>query len=141
MFLITVKCDNPDRFEIPGVYFDFTIFIESDVEFYSLQAAGNSIQLSALSVGLSSLGYDNNGIIIYNNGSEFLAFDRTCPHDFPTSIAVNSEGAGSAKCPECGSIFMFPALGFPPSGSPSKYPLKEYKTIFSSVSGALRVFN
>lgn len=141
VFLTALKCDNPDRFEIPDVYLDFTINIQTDVEFYSLQSAGNSKEISAQSVGKLTLGYANSGVIVFNNGDEFYAFDRTCPHDYPTSVAVSSDGTGSAECPSCGSIYLFSALAYPAMGSPSRYPLKEYRTEYFSGSGFLRVFN
>jgi nitrite reductase/ring-hydroxylating ferredoxin subunit len=142
VFLISVKCDNPDQFEIPGVYLRFSINIDNDVEYYGLQAAGSSMEITAQAVGITSLGYDNNGVIVFNNGGdEFYAFDRTCPYEFPESIAVNTEGAGSAKCPKCGSIYIFSALGIPADGSPSKYGLKEYRTEYNVATGSLLVYN
>jgi hypothetical protein len=137
--LLFMKCDTPDRFEIPAVYLDFTIRVSSDVQFYDLTIPGLSMEIDAQMVGLPSLGYDNNGLIVYNNGDLYYAFDRTCPHDFPGSIPVNGDGTTSAKCPECSSVYLFPAFGVPTDKSVSKYPLKEYRT--SYMNGILRVYN
>ena len=141
MTLILVKCDNNEKSQIPVVFIDFSINIQQDVEYYNLQAAGNSQIIDATSVGLISVGYDNNGIIIYNAGDAFHAFDRTCPHEFPVSIAVDCDGGGSAECPECGSIYVLPSLGVPAQGSPSKFPLKEYRVEYFSATGVLHVYN
>ena len=138
---LLLSCEPADRFEIPGVYVDFSINIINDVEYFALQSPGNSQEISGRSVGFSTLGYDNNGIIIFNNGGEFYAFDRTCPYDFPTSIAVDSDGGGSATCPECNSTYLFSAIGSPVAGSLSKHPLKQYKTSPLTSSGWLRVYN
>lgn len=139
--LTAIKCENPDPFEIPSVYLDFTINISNDVEYYGLQAAGNSKQISAQSVGKASLGFKNNGVILFNNGDEFYAFDRTCPFEYPESVAVVSDGAGSATCPKCESVFLFSAMGVPAMGSAAKYPLKEYRTKYYNSSGVVHVFN
>ena len=141
VLISAVKCDSPDPFEIPDVYINFEINIQNDVQYYSLQSAGNSIEVDKRTAAVTALGYDDNGIIIFNNGGEFYAYDRTCPHEFPTSVAVDGNGGGSAECPTCNSVFLLSALGYPALGSAAKYPLKEYRTEFNTTTGYLRVFN
>jgi nitrite reductase/ring-hydroxylating ferredoxin subunit len=139
--LVFVTCDDPDSFELPGVYINFSINIKTDVQYYSLQAASNSMNIDAQMVGVSTLGYDNNGVILFNSGNDIHAFDRTCPYDFPVSVQVSSDGS-VAVCPTCGSVFLLTATGAIPSAdSPAKYPLKEYNTNYFSATGALQVSN
>lgn len=141
LLLTAISCEQSDPFEIPSVYLDFAVNIQNDVEYYSLQSAGNSKQITAQAVGKTTLGYKNNGVILFNNGGEFYAFDRTCPYEFPDNAIVETDGAGSAECPVCGSIFLFSAIGMPAMGSPAKYPLKEYRTEYFPGSGVVRVYN
>ena len=140
---LLARCDNKDPFEFPVVYLDVTINISTDPEFMVLAGAGNSIELTKHPNGDNSIGYDNNGIIVYNTGYDldpYYAFDRTCPHDLPESIAVESNG-NSATCPQCGSVYVFPSDGQPAIGSVSKYYLKKYKTYFNPNTGELRITN
>lgn len=139
-FLLLVTCDKPDPFEIPGVYLDFSINIMSDVEYFNLQAAGNSKNITAQAVGQVSLGYNNNGVIVYNGGDRFYAFDRTCTYEFPVNVRVEATGS-SAKCPGCESVYVLPSMALPSQGSLSKHPLKEYRTQYNSSTGWLRVYN
>ncbi len=92
-------------------------------------------------LGVLNLGYNNNGVIVYNAGGEFYAFDRTCPYDYPVSIIVESDQSSTATCPECGSIFVLPSLGNPTVDGPATFPLKEYKTLYNPNNGDLTVFN
>ncbi|MBN1118785.1 MAG: hypothetical protein JXA77_16355 [Bacteroidales bacterium] len=134
-----VRCNNEDPFEFPLVYLNASINIFTDPEFISLIAPGNSLEITHHPNGDASIGYNNNGIIVYNSGDDkepFYAFDRTCPHDLPASVAINSNGS-SATCPECGSQFVFPSEGQPSIGSASKYYLKKYKTYYNPNTGDL----
>lgn len=143
LIVFLVRCDNKDRFEFPVVYLDVNINIFTDPEFIDLTGAGNSVELTHHPNGDKSIGYDNNGIIIYNTGYDqelFYAFDRTCPHDLPESVAIESNG-NSATCPKCGSVYVFPSEGQPAIGSVSKYYLKKYKTYFNPNTGDLKITN
>ncbi len=140
VFLLLTTCDKPDPFEIPGVYLDFSINPLTDVEFFDLQAAGSSANITAQSVGEVSLGYNNNGVIIFNGGDRYYAFDRTCTYEFPVNVRVEATGS-SAKCPECGSVYVLPSMAFPAQGSLSRHPLKEYRTQYNPSTGWLRVYN
>ncbi len=136
-----VSCEKGDNFQLPGVNIDFTLSIYGDVEFYSLQVAGNSMVITADMLGLTSLGYDNNGIIVYNSGSGFFAFDRTCPNCYPSSYAIESDGGSYGECPNCGSGFLYTTGGTPTTGSESKYALQDYYAVYYSNSGTVRVYN
>ena len=141
--LTLTNCRRDDGDVIPDVYINFTINIYSDPEFIELKIPGNSEVVSHTSVGKTSLGYDDNGVIIYNTGEGFFAFDRTCTHDFPDeSVAVELVSHGSTvKCPVCGSVYVLPSDGLPTLDGPAIYPLKNYSTYFNPNTGQLQVYN
>jgi nitrite reductase/ring-hydroxylating ferredoxin subunit len=85
-------------------------------------------------------GFDGNGIIIYNGGDDFYAYDRTCPYDYEVnglSVKVKIDFT-IATCPKCGTIYSLSASGTPASGV-GRYPLKNYRTSFDG--RFLRVWN
>ncbi len=132
--LLQYACNNEKNDVIPDVLVDFYIDL-NDPEFFNLNAIGNFVYInrSTNNMGYKASGFDDNGIIIYRSqNDEFIALDRTCPHDYildGSSIAVDAEGI-YAECPECGSTYALPSFGTPVSG-PSKYPLKMYRTSFN----------
>jgi Rieske Fe-S protein len=142
-FILILGCRKDDGDVIPDVYVNITINILTDPEFVELKAPGNSEIVTHSSVGLTSLGNNDNGIIIYNAGDGFYAFDRTCTHDFPgESIAVELVDHGStAKCPVCGSVYVLPSDGLPTLDGPAIYPLKNYSTYYNPNTGELQVYN
>ncbi len=129
-----ISCNKEENDVIPNVIVDFYIDLNDPV-FFDLNAIGNHVLVNASTnnMGIYAAGYDNNGIIIYRaQADEFLAYDRTCPHDYAInnqSIAVNIDGI-YAECPVCKTLFALPSFGTPTSG-PSKYPLKVYRTSFN----------
>jgi hypothetical protein len=44
-----------------------------------------------------------------------------------------------AECPECSSKYVLPNLAFPTENSLSKYPLRQYKTLFDGIT--IHVYN
>ncbi|MGM0463492.1 MAG: Rieske (2Fe-2S) protein [Bacteroidota bacterium] len=128
------SCKKQKNDVIPDVTVDFYIDL-TDPEFFDLNAIGNHVLVNynTNNLGYKASGYDNNGIIVYRSQTdEFIALDRTCPHDYVldgTSIAVNVDGI-YAECPLCKSTYALPSFGTPTSG-PSKYPLKMYRTSFT----------
>jgi hypothetical protein len=90
--------------------------------------------------GDATIGYDNNGIIIYNNGDMFYAFDRTCPNDLPSSVPISCDGS-LATCPVCKSVYVLPSEGLPSTGSLAKYYLKSYYTSYNKNTGVLHISN
>ncbi len=119
---------------------NFMINVNTDAEFISLQVAGNSKEIFYNTVGASSLGYDNNGLIVYNHGGGFYVFDKTCTYDFPESVAVDLNGS-KAVCPKCGSVFILPSIGAPAEGGLARHSLKEYRNSFNPNTGTLHVYN
>ena len=145
-FLFTcflISCSKEKNDVIPDVYIDFYISL-NDPLFFDLAVPLNSVYVNASTnnMGSKAAGYDNNGIIIFRSQEyEFLAFDRTCPHDYAVnglSIQVNKDMI-YALCSECKSKYALPNFGTPLSGSVSRYPLKNYKTSFDGVN--VRVWN
>ena len=134
-------CEKYEKHPIPSVFVNFSINLLYDPEFIHLQAQNNSQVITNNTLGILSLGYNNNGIIIYNAGFEFYAFDRTCPYDYPQSVIVESNGSNTATCPECGSVYVFPSMGAPTLDGPATFPLKEYKAYYNPNTGDLNVFN
>lgn len=128
------SCNKQENDVIPDVTVDFHIDL-NDPEFFDLNAIGNHVLVNynTNNLGYKASGYDNNGIIVYRSQlDEFIALDRTCPHDYVrdgSSIAVDVDGI-YAECPLCSSTYALPSFGTPVSG-PSKYPLKMYRTSFN----------
>ena len=139
LFLLTVNCNDPNRFVFPYVYMDASINIDTDPEFASLRIESNAMQVLNHPNGGTSLGYDNNGIIIFHGVDRFYAFDRTCPNDLPQSVAVELKDNSTAVCPVCKSVFVLPSEGQPAIGSVSKYFLHQYSTYYSG--GVLQIYN
>jgi len=116
---------------IPDVYVNFTLDL-NDPQFVNLTAIGSdTVNARTNNWGSSAAGFDGNGIIIYNGGDYFSAYDRTCPHDYAVnqlSVKVIIDFT-IASCPKCGTTYSLAASGTPASGI-GRYPLKNYSTNF-----------
>jgi hypothetical protein len=142
LIFLSSSCEKSKQQPIPNVYVSFNINILTDPQFLMLQAQGNSMIINFSDLGLTTLGYDNNGIIIYNSGAdEFVAYDCTCPYDYPSSIKVKTDGGSIATCPKCKSIYFLQSYGMPSSDGPSNYSLKDYRTSYNPNTGTLYVHN
>ena len=142
IFLLLISCDNKIADPIPDVYFSIELNIKAETQFFYLNTQDNAMEISARQVGVSYLGYDNNGIIIYNAGSGiFYAFDRTCPNEIPNSVVTSLTSNNIATCPVCKSQYVLPSEGAPANGSVSQYYLKRYKTSYNANTGVLYVYN
>jgi len=143
LIIISASCKPEEQHPVPDVYVNFSINLSDDPEFYILRSQGTSVIITSSTIGAYSLGYDDNGIIIYNAGSEeFYAFDRTCPFDLPESVAIEIDGSGTfGTCPRCSSIYIFSGMGLPGTGSSSNWPLKSYTTSYNPNTGDLFVSN
>jgi len=131
-FLITMPaCRKAKNDVIPDVYVNFVLDL-ADPEFVNLTTIGcDTVDARTNNWGYSAAGFDGNGIIIYNNGESFYAFDRTCPHDYSVnglSVPVKADFT-VAVCPRCGTTYSLSASGTPASGV-GRYPLKNYKTSY-----------
>jgi hypothetical protein len=141
LVILSFSCTKEKEQIIPTVYVSFSINIQTDPTFIQLQALGNSYIVRYYDINnANTLGYNNNGIIVYNNGDIFYAFDCTCPYDFPKSVAVTTDAA-IAECPVCHTRYVLPSSGLPDIEGPGVYPLKEYRTSYNINTGELSVFN
>jgi hypothetical protein len=139
---LSLSCEKAIQQPIPNVYVSFTINILSDPEFIMLQAQGNSIIITNNTIGAQTLGYNNNGVIIYNAGGDsFFAFDCSCPFDYPNNFKVTTDGDGVAFCPKCKSQYVLQSSGIPTTAGPATVPLKEYKATYNPNTGDLSVYN
>ncbi|MBN1415091.1 MAG: hypothetical protein JW973_08335 [Bacteroidales bacterium] len=108
---------------------------------YNLSPASSLIVTSQM-VSTVSLGYDNNGIIVYRDISEFYAYDRTCPYHIEKSIAVEiSDNPLYAECPVCHSKYQLWFNGFPTDSGPARNPLKSYHVTYYPNSNTLHIYN
>jgi hypothetical protein len=120
-FLVTFSCKKETTApEIPYVYVNF-----------SLNPNGTQyLQLNSVN-GWETVTGGYNGILIFRKSlNEFSAFERACPYDPLASgaqIKVDISGI-TCSCPICGSKYIM-IDGTPYSG-PSRYPLKQYTTIY-----------
>ncbi len=140
LYVLANACETEKQKIIPHTYVNFSIRLD-DPQFITLSSIGNAVVITSSYDGSNSAGYDNNGIILYRaSQDEFYAFDRTCTYDVEKSIAVEIDDSGiMAVCPECGSIYVLPNIGFPTKESPSKYALHQYQTSFDGLN--VHVFN
>ncbi len=122
---------NSEIDDIPVVYVDIQIDL-NDPNYNNLRAIGNFVYITG---GV-------NGIILYRKSfDEFNAFERTCPHDPDCGKVFADEINLIAKdtiC--CGSEFTLMINGAVSKG-PSKFPLREYSTIYNKNSNILWITN
>lgn len=128
---------------IPDTCVNFYIPLENDIQFFDLTAPGNSVIINSYTNnwGACAAGFDNNGIIVYNSGDGYYAYDRTCPYCYKEgnlSIAVKIDGV-YAVCPQCGTNYALPSYGTPTKPGPGQYMLKNYRTQLSG--NGLHVWN
>ena len=126
-----VSCTKAKNDVIPDVYVNFTLDI-NDPEFINLTAIGSdTVDANTNNWGTGAAGFNGNGIIVYNGGDAFYAFDRTCPHDYAVNglnVKVKIDFT-IATCPVCGTTYSLSASGTPATGV-GRYPLKNYRTSF-----------
>ena len=142
LFLMNSSCSDSERGSIPNTIVNFSINLSTDPLYSELRIEGNALKISAGDAGVVSLGYDNNGILIYNAGNnKFTAYDCSCPHDYPTSVSVNLTSNNIAECPTCKSRYVLASMALPSADSPSKEALKNYRVTYNPNTGILSVFN
>ncbi len=109
----------------PLPYTNVNINIQPNSPLYpSLNTVGGFAMLTA--------NYPSRGVIVYRlSSSQFLAYERTCPHDADaccnqdtcTRLVVESSGLEVID-PCCGSKFLI--IDGSVASGPSNYPLKQY---------------
>ena len=96
----------------------FSIQINTNLPTYSnLQFPSNAVKINQANVGIR-------GIIVFNTGTGFRAFDGACPNQVVATCSTLTLSGINATCPCDSAVYsLFTAQ------SPGKqYPLKEYRT-------------
>ena len=130
LILISGCSENNTRSNNPFLPdYAFSISIDTNLPLYSsLQFAGNVMIIDQPNAGIR-------GIILYNSGSGYLAYDAACPNQFLASCSTLKLTGIEITCP-CDdakySIFNGTSPGL-------QYPLKQYRT---EVNGKIiKIFN
>lgn len=109
--------------------YNFSIEVNTNLPLY------NNLQFPSNAVKVFQANAPGNGIIIFNTGSSYVAFDGSCPNQAISSCSSLTINGIEAVCPcddAAYSLFTGQSPGL-------KYPLKQYRT---EVSGSvIRVFN
>jgi len=108
--------------------YTFTLDINTNLPLYSsLQFPGNAVYISQGNAGVR-------GIIVFNTGSGYNAFDAACPNQALSSCSTMEISGTNAICPcDEESYNLFTGLGN------LDYPMKRYRT---EVNGTIvRVYN
>jgi nitrite reductase/ring-hydroxylating ferredoxin subunit len=125
-------CDkNKDHDEIPFAYVNFRIYPNSTF-YWRLNSPQGWEYITAEK--------PSRGIIVYRlSMTEFMAYERTCPHDplvAESKIEVEASSI-TAACPVCESKYIL--LDGTPFQGPARRPLKQYRTNYDGNS--LHIFN
>ena len=84
-------------------------------------------------------GYANHGIIVTPYGSDYYAYDATCPKDITHAVNVNDDGTMTAYCPKCKITYnVRKDDGYSTDGS---LRLKQYRAYSSSDNIRLFITN
>lgn len=122
-----VRQNNPNLLNI-----QFDIVLNLNFPQYSqLNFAGNAIYVGGQGIG-------NDGIIVVNTGSGFVAWDASDPNEFPsncTRLQINGLTA-SSTCPSPNSYSLVTGQ---PLEDGLQFPLLSYRV--SPSDGSVRVFN
>lgn len=94
-----------------------------------LNYAGNAVWINSGSSGI-------NGIILFNAGGSYLAWEATCPNQIPQNCSVLEISEPNVLCP-CDNVTYSLYTGL--SNADLRYPLMQYRT---EVTGnVIRIFN
>lgn len=110
--------------------YSVNVEINLNLPLYSdLNYAGNAVLITQGSAGI-------NGIILFNTGSGFLAWEATCPNQIPTTCSRLEISVPNAICP-CDDVEYSLFTGQP--NTTLQYGLLQYRT---EVNGnVVRIFN
>ncbi len=118
--LVSLGCSK-DRVNNNNPYLanlSFSVQVNMNLPLYSnLQFAGNSVKVNETNVG-------NRGIIVFNTGSGYVAFDGACPNQALSSCSTLTLNSSTATCP-CDDAIYSLYNGQAPG---QQYPLKQYRT-------------
>jgi hypothetical protein len=136
--ILPLNCEKESCDVVPDTFVNLSL----NMILFNL-APTQSLILTSNMAGVTSLGYNNNGIIIYcNSENEYFAYDRTCTYDIRESIPVETiDNFMFAECPRCSSRYLLEYSGFPTEQSVSKCPLKQFRTSFNPNTNILYIYN
>ncbi len=136
--IIPLNCEKETCDVVPETYVNLSL----NMIIFNL-APTKSLIITNTMAGVASLGYNNNGIIIYcNNEDEYFAYDRTCTYHIDESTAVETvDNFMFAECPRCSSRYQLWYSGFPTEQSISQCPLKQFRTTFNPNTNMLYIYN
>lgn len=134
--LFFTSCQKDAYTPLPFVEVNIQIFPNS-TQYYELNSLGGFVYLTA--------NFPSRGIIVYRlNQTDFMAFERTCPHD-PDACCEGTECARLVvdenrlfiSDPCCGSVYLI--LDGSNESGPSQYNLKQYHTSYDGYT--LHIFD
>lgn len=133
------SCTKETSDVVPETYINIVLYSDITTQI----GISQSRIITNTMVPVNSLGYDNNGIIIYRNSqNEYFAYDRTCTYHIEESIAVNLwTNPMFAVCPKCNTKYQLFWSGIPADEGPSVYPLKQYKASYNPNTFELHITN
>jgi len=136
--ILPLNCEKESCDVVPDTYVNLSL----NMILFNL-APTKSLIITKSTAGVTSLGYNNNGIIIYcNNEDEYFAYDRTCPYNVDESVPVETiDNFMFAECPICSSRYQLWYSGFPTEQSVSRCPLKQFRTTFNPNTNILYIYN
>lgn len=97
--------------------YGFSIQVNMNLPLYSnLQFAGNSVKVDEFGVG-------NRGIIVFNTGGGYVAFDGACPNQPLSTCSTLTLSGATATCPCDNAVYSL----FDGRAPGLMYPLKQYR--------------
>lgn len=97
--------------------YSFSFQINMNLPLYSnLQFPGNSVKVNEFGAG-------NRGIIVFNSGSGYYAFDGACPNQELSSCSTLDVSGSNATCPCDDAVYSL----FNGQAPGMQYPLKQYR--------------
>lgn len=134
LFLTT--CQKEAYTPLPHVEVNIQLFPNS-TQYLNLNATGGFEYITA--------NYPSRGIIVYRIApSDFIAFERTCPHDpddccegLECTRLIVEDSRLTISDPCCSSVYLI--LDGSNISGPSQYPLKQYHTSYDGTT--LRIYD
>jgi len=139
LFVFSCKKDKSDV--IPDVPINVVI----NLNIFPI-GVGEIRLFDAKDLNVSSLGYNNNGILVIRKGigdnpaNDFEAYDRTCPVciTYGNKVVDKTTTTGVVKCTHCGTQYNLYEEGF---AIDKNFFLKKYKVYFNPNYNTLTVMN
>ena len=132
--IITVCCsDNKINNNNPNIpNYTFSVDVDLSLPLYSttLAYAGNGTLLTQQGAGVR-------GVIVFNTGSGFVAYDAACPNQAISACSTMTISGINATCPcDNKKYSLYTGLS-----SGQQYPMKAYRTEVIGNGSVVRVFN